>query len=86
METDYTVFAHIVDQEGAIWAQRDSVPVAGGRPTSTWQPGEIIEDEYEMIIAVEGPREGYTAKVGLYDPSTGMRLMLPDGATAAVLE
>lgn len=86
METDYTVFVHVLDQEGAIWAQRDSVPVAGERPTSTWQPGEVIEDEYEMIIGLEGPREGYTVEVGLYDPSTGMRLMLPDGATAAVVE
>jgi hypothetical protein len=86
MDTDYTVFVHVVDQEGTIWAQRDSMPVAGERPTTTWEPGEIIADEYEMMIRLEGPREGCAAEVGLYDPSTGMRLTLPDGATAVILE
>jgi hypothetical protein len=85
METDYTVFVHVVDQDGTIWAQRDSMPVDGERPTSSWQPGELIEDRYELMIDVDGPREGYAVEVGLYDQSTGMRVPLADGATVVIL-
>ncbi len=84
MATDYTVFVHVVDNEGAIWAQRDSMPVGGQRPTSTWRPGEIIEDEYRMTIDVDGPREGYIVQVGLYDHDMA-RLPLADGGTAVTL-
>ena len=86
IETDYTVFVHLVDQEGTIWAQRDSMPVDGERPTSAWQLGEIIGDTHVMTIDVEGPREGYVVEVGLYDPNTGTRLPLSSGATAITLE
>jgi hypothetical protein len=86
METDYTVFVHVVDQEGTIWAQADSMPVDGQRPTSGWGLGEIIEDTHVMTLDVEGPREGYLLEVGLYDPNTGTRLPLPGGATAIILE
>jgi len=86
METDYTVFVHAVDQQGTIWAQRDSMPVDGEKPTSSWQLGEIIEDTHEMTIDLDGPREGYAVEVGLYDQTTGLRLPLPGGATAIRLE
>jgi hypothetical protein len=86
IETDYTVFVHLVDQEGTIWAQRDSMPVDGERPTSAWQLGEIIGDTHVMTIDVEGPREGYVVEVGLYDHNTGTRLPLSSGATAITLE
>ena len=86
METDYTVFVHVVDEQGTIWAQGDSMPVGGERPTSTWQMGEIVEDRYEVTIDVEGPREGYVVEIGLYDQASGTRLPLSSGATAITLE
>ena len=85
MNTDYAVFVHVVDGAGAIWAQCDSMPMGGEKPTSTWTPGEIIEDEYQMAIDVEGPREGYSVQLGLYDPDTGGRLPLADGGTAVTI-
>lgn len=86
METDYTVFVHIVDEEGTIWAQRDDMPVAGERPTSSWELGEMVSDEHEMMIPLDGPREGYAVEVGLYDAETGDRLPVAGGATAVTLE
>jgi hypothetical protein len=86
MDTDYTVFVHVVDQEGTIWAQDDSIPVDGERPTSGWELGEIIEDTHVMTIDVDGPPEGYLVEVGLYDPNTGTRLPLSSGATAILLQ
>jgi hypothetical protein len=86
METDYTAFVHVVDEEGTIWAQRDGMPVAGERPTSSWEFGEIVSDEHEMMIPLDGPREGYVVEVGLYDAETGDRLPIAGGATAVTLE
>jgi hypothetical protein len=86
METNYTVFVHVVDEEGTIWAQGDTMPVAGERPTTSWESGEIVSDQHEMMIPLDGPREGYVVEVGLYDAETGDRLPLAGGATAVILE
>jgi hypothetical protein len=86
MTDDYTVFVHVVDEEGTIWAQRDGEPVDGERPTSSWELGEIVHDEYEIMIPVDGPREGYSVQAGFYDGETGVRLPVSGGATAVTLE
>jgi hypothetical protein len=86
LSADYTVFAHIVDSEGAIWAQCDTEPGGRESPTSSWIPGEIFQDHCEMTIDVEGPREGYMVEVGLYESTTVTRLTLSDGRTAVILE
>jgi hypothetical protein len=85
MEEDYIVFVHVVDEDGGIWAQCDSMPQDGERPTGTWTPGEIIEDECRMTIDVEGPSEGYTLEVGLYEQHSGRRLTVGSGGTSVAL-
>jgi len=85
MDTDYTVFVHAVDEDGAVWAQCDSMPQGGERPTSTWTPGEVVEDECQMTIDVEGPREGYTLQVGLYEQDSGRRLPVAAGGDSVAL-
>jgi hypothetical protein len=86
MDTDYTVFVHIVDTQGTIWGQRDAMPVDGERPTSSWGLGEIVKDQHELTIDVEGPREGYTIEIGVYVRETGERLPLSGGGTAVILD
>ncbi len=86
METDYTVFVHVVAAEGTIWGQSDGMPSNGERPTSSWELGEIIEDRYELRIDVEGPREGYIVELGMYVQDTGEMLPVSTGGTAVILE
>lgn len=85
MEKDYTVFVHVVDEEGTVWGQWDSQPVSGERPTSGWEQGEVLEDAYKISIDVEGPREGYRIKVGMYLVETGERLPT-EGDTFILIE
>lgn len=85
MEEDYTVFVHVVDEGGSVWGQWDSQPVSGERPTSGWERGEVIEDVYQITIDVEGPKEGYKIKVGMYLIETGERLPT-EGDTFIVIE
>lgn len=86
MDTDHTVFVHIVDTQGKIWGQRDAMPADGERPTSSWGLGEIVKDQHELTIDVEGPREGYTIEIGVYVRETGERLPLSGGGTAVILD
>ncbi len=70
---DYKVFVHLTDVADAIIAQRDSIPANGARPTTTWLPGEIISDSYTLPLS---PGK-YHLWVGLYNPRTGERLLVP---------
>ncbi len=74
MGENYTVFTHLVDGEGRLWGQRDNPPVDGFYPTTGWQTGEIVRDQYDITIAPEAPPGQYTIEVGMYLPASGERL------------
>jgi hypothetical protein len=79
---DYTVFTHILDADGRLIGQHDGPPADGRRPVSSWLPGELIADTHAMAFrdrAYTGPA---TVEVGLYDPQTGQRLLMPNGDDA----
>jgi hypothetical protein len=74
MQADYVVFVHLLRPPDQVWAQRDQQPQAGRAPTSTWQPGQILEDCYQLDLRQETPPGVYQIEVGLYLPATGDRL------------
>jgi hypothetical protein len=39
-------FVHILDEAGNVISQQDRLPLAGYRPTSSWQPAELIVDRF----------------------------------------
>jgi hypothetical protein len=71
---DYHVFVHLLDVEGRLLAQQDGVPVHGERPTWSWWDGEVIRDEYVLVLDRNLPTGGYTPSIGMYDLVTGVRL------------
>jgi len=77
-DKDYTVFVHLVDQEGRMWDQADTQPLGGDYPTSFWGRGEIIEDEYSLVLPPQAPPGVYRVEVGMYLLSTGERLPVRD--------
>jgi hypothetical protein len=70
------VFVHVVDASGRLVAQGDGPPLGGAYPTSLWEPGELVEDEY-VLGAASG-----RVLIGLYRPDTGERLRTGDGRDA----
>ena len=78
MSEDYTVFTHLIDAQSRIWGQEDSPPLGGYYPTSLWERGEVVEDEYRLTVQPEAQRGEYWIEVGLYVLSTGERLPLLD--------
>ncbi|MBL7183346.1 MAG: hypothetical protein ISS50_02730, partial [Anaerolineae bacterium] len=76
MKEDYTVFTHVLGEENRIWAQKDSWPKDGDAPTSTWEPGQTIADEYELTVYPDTPPDVYEVEIGLYLAETGDRLRI----------
>jgi hypothetical protein len=74
LETDYTVFVHLVDKEGRIWGQGDGRPMAGFYPTGLWDAGEVVVDRRQVAVDPGAPAGLYRLAVGLYHLPTGRRL------------
>lgn len=76
---DYTVFVHLVDEEGTIVAQGDGPPLNGDYPTGAWAPGELVVDRH--TVSLGAGTEHLRWRVGLYDLATMGRLPVygPDG-------
>jgi len=75
----YTVFTHLLDEESKLVGQRDGVPVAGTRPTTGWAVGEVIIDEYDIVVDRDASQGHCLIEIGLYDPSTADRMFAFDG-------
>jgi 4-amino-4-deoxy-L-arabinose transferase-like glycosyltransferase len=78
MDTSYTVFNHLIDDENRIWGQRDGVPGAGALPTSSWIAGEYVIDAYEVSVQRDAPPGRYVLETGMYDLATMRRLPVLD--------
>ena len=81
---DYTVFTHLIDSDDQMWAQKDNPPRGGNYPTSFWDQGELIRDDYDLPLPSDTPLGEYVVEIGLYLPPTGERLPVLDYAGQAV--
>ncbi|MBK6429236.1 DUF2142 domain-containing protein [Candidatus Amarolinea dominans] len=72
---DYSIFIHLVSNDGLTVAQTDTMPGAGLLPTSQWTPGQTYTEAYQVHIPATTytPDQAHWA-VGLYDHATGQRL------------
>ncbi len=87
----YKVFTHLIGAmnpltQSPVWAQMDSEPVGGSRPTTTWQIGETVDDRYGLQVPPNTPPGEYTLEAGMYDPATLARLPVRDESGARVAE
>jgi hypothetical protein len=82
MEEDYTVFTHLIDEGGTLWGQKDNQPVDGFYPTTEWQAGETVRDQYTLMISPETPPGRYWLEVGMYLAETGERLTISDDGSS----
>ena len=78
MDASYTVFTHLLDGESCVWGQKDNVPQAGAYPTTLWVEGEVVADEYEIVVKPDAPPGQYVIEVGVYLPQSGARLPVLD--------
>jgi hypothetical protein len=75
-EQDYTVFVHVLNSDGELVAQHDSMPQDGTWPTTQWPAGSLIIDTHVVPLPADLLPGTYHVKVGLYTWQTGERLPL----------
>ena len=78
MSEDYTVFLQVLNDQDQIVGQIDAWPLQGTFPTSEWQPGEIVQDPYQIQLSSDLPPGNYRLQAGLYLLATLRRLPLLD--------
>jgi hypothetical protein len=79
--SDYTAFAHLVDEAGQGWAGDDHQPHGGLYPTTAWGAGEMVRDTFTLTLPADSPPGLYHVQVGWYDPATQRRLPVGEGDT-----
>ena len=87
MEKDYTVFTHLLGSynpltNGPLWGGHDSHPGGGTYPTTVWEAGEIVIDEYGIPIPIDASPGEYQLEVGMYHLATMERLPVSDDGGA----
>ena len=75
---DYTVFLQVLNDQDQIVGQVDAWPMQGTYPTGDWQPGEVVDDPYEIQLAGYLSPGNYRLQVGLYLLATLRRLPVLD--------
>lgn len=80
MDVSYKVFIHFLNAGGQPAAQVDAIPMNGTRPTTGWQPGEILTDTYTLSLPNDLPAGEYQLATGLYNEDNLVRLKLANGA------
>ena len=66
---DLKVSARLFNSTGGPLAVTDAVPVHFAYPTTTWRPGEIVSDVYDLILPADAPSGSYIPLIIWYDPA-----------------
>ncbi|MBN1487584.1 MAG: glycosyltransferase family 39 protein, partial [Anaerolineae bacterium] len=70
------VFVHLLAANGQLIAGDDGLWV----DPYTLQPGDSLVQWHHFTLPADAPAKPYTLAIGLYDPKTGERWLLPDGS------
>lgn len=71
---DYTVFAHLVDGTGRTIAQYDAPPFQGKYPSSLWDRGEVVHDQFTFTVPTNTAPGSYLLEFGIYRSADLARL------------
>jgi 4-amino-4-deoxy-L-arabinose transferase-like glycosyltransferase len=71
MDVSYTVFVQMI---GVKAGQVDRPPCDGGCPTTTWQPGDVVGERYDLSVRPDAPPGSYQLITGMYGLTTGENL------------
>lgn len=71
--TDLATLIHLALPNQPPIAQGDNQPRAGSYPTHLWENGEVIQDEYALIVPPNSQPGCYPLWLGMYDPATLQR-------------
>jgi hypothetical protein len=74
VDADYVVFVQLLDEAGKSPAGFDKQPLGFESPTSTWRPGQRIEDYHGFVAPATLAPGRYSIQVGFYPEGGSQRL------------
>jgi hypothetical protein len=83
IDRDWKIFIHLLDETGEGFAQLDQVPLGQFNPPTSWQPGRLVVDQYELPLPSDLPPGRYQLVFGWYSGSD--RLVWEDGRDTQLL-
>ena len=87
IEKDYTVFVHLVDENGRQISGRDGQPRNGFAPTNTWRKDKLVVDARIVPIPPDAPiGSKCRLEIGLYYFPTMERLAIVDATGQAMTD
>lgn len=84
-DRDYTVFVHLLDASGKMVAQADDQPQQGRYPTSFWDTGETIQDDYVLKLPDGKLPPDASIELGMYRAEDGARLPVASGGDSVTI-
>ncbi len=67
LDQDWRVKAQLLAEDGGLVAQADSEhPARGARPTTRWEPGQIVRDAHDFYLTPGADLSSARVVVGLY--------------------
>jgi hypothetical protein len=78
VDQSYSVFVHLIDGAGRLWAQHDYTPLGGAFPTFLWIPrwieGQRVKDPYQLTVPADAPPGTYLLETGMYGMTSLQRV------------
>jgi 4-amino-4-deoxy-L-arabinose transferase-like glycosyltransferase len=75
-DADWQLGLQLVDKEGQSWAIEEEGPIGGSYGTSSWQAGEVVRDQHDLLISPDVPAGRYHL-VGQVRPSADGEVLSP---------
>ena len=85
LETPFTVYVHLLASDGSWITGQDSAPQNGLLPFPDWAGQPPLKDIHALVLPVDTAAGEYTIRIGLYEPASGERLPLLDGADGVTI-
>ena len=70
----YKFFVHVVRSDDSIAAQDDRYPCDYSLNQTDWPPGNVVLQNFEVMMPADVVPGRYTVEFGAYDPDSGVRL------------
>ena len=71
---NYKVSVQLLDASNRVLAQEDHIPLRGEAPTTSWLPGEILQDRFEVTLPKGTSVRVTRVVVVMYDEATLQRV------------
>jgi hypothetical protein len=81
----YLISLQLFGENKGLAAQVDEVPGNGARPTTGWQPGEIIVDSHLLNLPADLPPGQYRLLLLMFDATSGAQVFTREGNGAITL-